>query len=299
VNRDRIPVTIIGGYLGAGKTTVVNRILTGDHGRRIAVIVNDFGDVAIDEALLAPAAGGVRALANGCVCCSAADGLAVALAEIRALDPPPEHLLIEVSGVGDPWAVAQWGRTPGFELAGVVVVADPVQVREWADDRYVGEGVRRQLEVADLVLLSRADVTSEESRASVVGWLAEVTVAPVLDGTDLPLPVLLGPTLSSSGRSSPASSVPHAVHEARSVQAGRSSRDRLTRWLESAPAGVVRLKGFVPAVESDTHTWLVQRVGRRYEVVRHELSLPDVVVVITSPAADPREIEDWLGLLRR
>ena len=60
-----IPVTVIGGYLGAGKTTLLNRILTGDHGRRLAVIVNDFGDVAVDEALLAPASGGIRALANG------------------------------------------------------------------------------------------------------------------------------------------------------------------------------------------------------------------------------------------
>ena len=81
MSTDRIPVTIVGGYLGAGKTTLVNHILTGDHGRRIAVIVNDFGDVAVDEALLAPASGGVRALANGCVCCSAVDGLATAMSE--------------------------------------------------------------------------------------------------------------------------------------------------------------------------------------------------------------------------
>lgn len=295
----RIPVTIIGGYLGAGKTTLVNRILTGDHGRRIAVIVNDFGDVAIDEVLMAPAVGGVRALANGCVCCTAVDGLAVALAEIRALDPLPEHLLIEVSGVGDPWAVAQWARTPGFELSGVVVVADPEQIREWADDRYVGEGVRHQLAVADLVLLSRADVTREEISVSVAGWLAEVTGAPVLHGTDLPLAVLLGPTLSSSIRPSPGSSVPHAKHHAHTVRPKRSSRDRLTRWLESAPGGVVRLKGFVPAAEAETDTWLLQRVGRRCEVVRHGQSPVDAVVVITSPAADPGEIDAWLGLLRR
>ncbi len=128
MTESRIPLTVVGGYLGAGKTTLVNRILTEDHGRRIAVIVNDFGDVAVDEALIGPAIGGIRALANGCVCCAAVDGLATALTELRELEPSPEHVIIEVSGVGDPWAVAQWGRTPGYELDGVIVIVDPVSI---------------------------------------------------------------------------------------------------------------------------------------------------------------------------
>jgi len=306
VSAPRIPLTVIGGYLGAGKTTLVNRVLTGDHGRRIAVIVNDFGDVAIDEELLAPSSGGVRALANGCVCCAAVDGLATALTEIRALDPPPEHLLIEVSGVGDPWAVAQWGRTPGYELAGVVVIADPEQIREWADDRYVGDGVRHQLEVADLVLLSRADVTGAEMRRGVESWLAGVTDAVVVHGTDLSLDLVLGPGAVAAGEpmavrppdpSSGGRPGEHGEHGAHTVWPPPISRARATEWLADAPDGVVRVKGFAPAVEDDVEAWFLQRVGRRSEVVRHVAPAETAVVVITSGAAVPSRVDAWLGRL--
>jgi G3E family GTPase len=301
VNAPRIPVTVVGGYLGAGKTTLVNRVLTGDHGRRIAVIVNDFGDVAIDEELMAPATGGVRALANGCVCCAAVDGLATALAEIRALDPSPEHLLIEVSGVGDPWAVAQWGRTPGYELAGVVVLADPEQIRGWSEDRYVGEGVRHQLEVADLVLLSRADVTDEATRNAVESWLATITDAVVVHGTDLPLDLVLGPSpFPGDGPGAGRSSVPitegrHGDHVARTVWPAPASRSEAAAWLAAAPVGVVRVKGFAPATEDDVDAWFLQRVGRRSEVVRHSLPSAVAVVAITSGAAESDLVESWLA----
>ncbi len=289
MSTDRIPVTIVGGYLGAGKTTLVNHILTGDHGRRIAVIVNDFGDVAIDDALLEPATGGVRALANGCVCCSAVDGLAVALGDIASLDPPAEHVVIEVSGVGDPWAVAQWGRTPGFELDGVVVVADPELIQEWADDRYVGEGVRHQLEVADIILLSRADVTSGSLRNDVAEWISLISGAPVLHGTDVPLSFVLGPAPTATTRAA----APHASHTARTLRPVACSRAALTGWLESAPDGVVRVKGFVAATEDDAVAWLAQRVGRRVEVVRHDSPEQGAIVVISTPRADGSAVDEW------
>ena len=164
-----IPFTVVGGYLGAGKTTLLNRILTGDHGRRIAVIVNDFGDVAIDADLVSSDAGTLRALANGCVCCTLVDGFAGTLREIAGLDPAPERVLVEVSGVGDPWAVAQWGRTPGFSLDGVVVVVDPETIAELAADVHVGQTVRTQLASADVMVLSRADVVAPVTLRRTIG----------------------------------------------------------------------------------------------------------------------------------
>ena len=79
---------------------------------------------------------------------------------------------------------------------------------------------------------------------------------------------------------------------------GARDRPTVTAWLESAPRGVVRVKGFVEALESDTEAWLVQRVGRRAEVTRHDRLPRNAVVVITSPAADPVEVGIWLARLR-
>lgn len=294
MNASAIPVTVIGGYLGAGKTTLVNRILTGDHGRRIAVIVNDFGDVAVDADLIGEATGGVRALANGCVCCSAVDGLATAIDDIAALEHPPEHLLIEVSGVGDPWAVAQWGRVPGFQLDGVVVVADPGAVHAWADDRYVGDTVRQQIAAADLLIVSRSDVLEPRRVSEVRRWLSDLSAAPILTGPDIALDVLLGPT-----RAGRAPHQTHAHHVAGALVPTPASRDDLERWLAAGPPAVVRVKGFVPVLDATAGEALlaVQRVGRRVEVIPVRGSRnPDPVLTYVAVAdGDVTGVDDWWG----
>lgn len=290
-----IPVTVIGGYLGAGKTTLVNRILTGDHGRRIAVIVNDFGDVAVDADLLEEASGGVRALANGCVCCSAVDGLATAIDEIAALESPPEHLLIEVSGVGDPWAVAQWGRVPGFQLDGVVVVIDPLAVREWAGDRYVGDTVLAQIGAADLLIMSRGDVVDDGVVSEIRCWVGDHSAAPVVIGPDVSLAVMIGP--DAAGR---APTHGHARHVASSLVPTPVDRADLERWLDAGPASVVRIKGFVPVVdpadpENEVGMLAVQRVGPRLEVVeRRGPSTPTpVLTYVAMDDGSAADVDAW------
>ena len=89
-----IPVTLIGGYLGAGKTTLVNHLLRQREGRRIAVLVNDFGDLSIDADLIEAREGELLRLAGGCVCCSFGSDLVAALLQMRALRPAPDHILI-------------------------------------------------------------------------------------------------------------------------------------------------------------------------------------------------------------
>lgn len=285
----QIPLTVIGGYLGAGKTTLVNRILTGDHGRRIAVIVNDFGDVAIDEALLEPAAGGLRALANGCVCCAAVDGLGTALADVAALDPAPEHVIVEVSGVGDPWAVAQWGRTPRYELDGVVVVVDPLMIERWVVDPYVGDTVRAQLAAADVLLVSHADDEPDASERT-AEWLTTEARAPVIVGTDVSLALLLGrPTLGTGSERS------HADHVALAFTPATVGRDRLQAWLDAAPSGVVRVKGFVPG---EDHMLAGQRFGRRSEVRRALVPVDPVMVVVCVGSTMPPAVGPWCASLQ-
>ena len=120
-----LPVTVIAGYLGAGKTTLVNHLLRHAGGRRLSVLVNDFGKIAIDADLIAARDGDSMTLANGCVCCSIGGDLYRALT--RALDrrPRADALVIEASGVAEPARLAEIARAePDLLLAGIVVLVD-------------------------------------------------------------------------------------------------------------------------------------------------------------------------------
>ena len=209
-----IPLTVVGGYLGAGKTTLVNHLLRHPDGRRIGVIVNDFGSLAIDAALLADAAGdGMISLPNGCVCCTVGAGLHEALEALVATSSP-DHVVIEVSGVADPSVAAAWGTVPPFEPAGVIVLADATSIIERSRDRYVGDDVRRQIVGADLVVITKADACADHRLAEVEDWVAATSGgAPsirVVEGR-APVDVILG--VRSSGPVPPPDQ--RAVHDDR------------------------------------------------------------------------------------
>ena len=97
-----VPVLLVTGFLGAGKTSFINQLLQADHGLRIAAIVNDFGSINIDAALLEGAADGVIGLKNGCICCSLQGDLLRTLKIVLNQNPGPDHIVIEASGVADP-----------------------------------------------------------------------------------------------------------------------------------------------------------------------------------------------------
>ena len=166
-----VPAIIVGGYLGVGKTTLVNHLLRHADGRRIAVLVNDFGEVSIDADLIVGAEDGVLSLAGGCVCCSFGSDLVGTLGSVLQRQPPPDVVLIETSGVGIPSAVARAAAlVPGLLMEATVVVADAATLRERAADRYVGDTVRQQLHDADLLLLNRMDLVDDATRAVLQAW---------------------------------------------------------------------------------------------------------------------------------
>ena len=195
-----LPVTVVGGYLGAGKTTLVNSLLRQANGRRLAVMVNEFGALPIDASLVEAADERIVSLTGGCVCCSYGEDLVSSLAMLRALEPRPEHVLLEASGVAFPGAIAGTvGLLAGFDLDGAVVLADAETVRGRAADRYIGSTVRRQLAEADLILLNKCDLAGDAD--AVEAWLGEAAPdARVLRTmqAEAPIDIVLG---THSGRS--------------------------------------------------------------------------------------------------
>ena len=167
-------VTVLGGYLGAGKTTLLNHLLRNAGGLRLAVLVNDFGDIGIDADLIEARDGDVLELAGGCVCCSFGSDLVGALRALAHRVPPPDHILVETSGVALPLPVAQAaGLVPGLALEAIVVVVDAETVRRQFDDRYVGDTVAAQLRQADLVVANKVDLVAPADRRALSAWLVD------------------------------------------------------------------------------------------------------------------------------
>ena len=185
-----IPLTILGGFLGAGKTTALNRLLREPTGR-VGVLVNDFGAINVDAALIAAAGGDVMQLANGCVCCAVGPDLSDSLARMVAL--APDRIVVEASGVADPWRLAQVARLqPGIVLDAVLVLADATEFPTHAADPWLADTLARQVQRADLVALSKCDAASPLSRAATAAALHRMRPAVrVIELADGMLPGLL------------------------------------------------------------------------------------------------------------
>lgn len=291
----RVPITFVGGYLGAGKTTAINELLAHTD-RPIAVIVNDVGAVNIDAALIRRRHGDTIELTDGCVCCSSVDGLGAAFDRIRSRPEPPDHVVVELSGVGEPAQVVPWGRSAGFVLDGVVVVAAADQLGGTAGlPRWIDERIDVQLTAADLLVLTKTDVVDGATEALARARLERVAGGtPVLDRARGAAPGAVGRFLALGGRrpSGPAAVPDPTLFDAHRVTTvappAGATLSELDAWLDAltrhAPERVVRVKGFVDT--ADAGLVLVQVVGSRRELTtipEPERQPATALVVISLP----------------
>ncbi|MDC0431773.1 GTP-binding protein, partial [Paracoccaceae bacterium] len=169
------PVTVIGGYLGSGKTTLVNHLLRNADGKRLAILVNEFGDLQIDADLIEAQDDDIISLAGGCVCCSFGNDLIMAILDMAKMDPRPDHIILEASGVALPAAIASSiSLLNGFSMDGIIVLADAENIHERSKDKYMSDTILRQLEDADIILLNKVDLISRENRKMTLNWLNEI-----------------------------------------------------------------------------------------------------------------------------
>ncbi|RAX48146.1 hypothetical protein DQ353_16865 [Arthrobacter sp. AQ5-05] len=264
---------IIGGYLGSGKTTLVNVLLAGALPGRTAVVVNDFGSVNIDADLIASADEDTIELTNGCICCQLGDDVArtmTALAARTDLD----NVLCEVSGVGDPGELATWRSYPGFSPGPVLVCADATDVVRLLRDQYVGDTVARQLAAAEVVLLTKTDLAMSAEIGAALGACAaaapearvleqdrahpERTAARAFAVAPRPEPETRGPAAGSDA---------HADSHARCTLAAPGPLDMaaVVRALEGQAHELVRAKGALQGGDGRWHE--VQLAAGRVEVL--------------------------------
>lgn len=283
-----VPLTVIGGFLGAGKTSLLNHLLRTPAMPRCAVLVNDFGAINIDASLLAEVQGDTIALTNGCVCCSIGDDLSNALIRVLAAEPPFEGIVIEASGISDPWRIAQIGLVdPDLRLETVAVVVDCDSILQQAADPLLRDGLRQQLAHADLLVLNKADLATPAQMAAVLAWCQAacpqaVSVRAMQGAVD---PALLGSGFGHAGRCSGAAAPADAGRFAnRPLQPPRQHAQAFETWsasTEAIPAlhsetlrarlaplagRLLRLKG---CVRTQEHGWAeIQLAGRRVNLRR-------------------------------
>ncbi|HUB64908.1 MAG TPA: cobalamin biosynthesis protein CobW [Methylocella sp.] len=303
----KIPATIVTGFLGAGKTTLIRHLLDNPKGRRLALIINEFGDVGIDADILNGCgdlscdAGNIIELANGCICCTVADDFLPAIERLLSLDPLPDHVVIETSGLALPKPLVKAFDWPSVRarltVDGVIAVVDGRAVADGrfaddpaklarqreadpsiAHDNPLEEVFEDQMLCADLIVLNKTDLIDESEQRRIAAGIAAripraVKIVPTREGR-IDAAILLG--LDAAAEDDLAARPSHhdglAEHDhddfdsaVLEVGAIADSEAWLTRLAEIAEShDVLRIKGFVE-VRGKPMRLLVQGVGNRFQ----------------------------------
>ena len=309
----KLPVTVVTGFLGSGKTTLIRHLMTNPQGKRLAVIVNEFGDVGVDGEILKSCAipdcpaENIIELANGCICCTVADDFIPTIEALMALDPRPEHIIIETSGLALPKPLLKAFDWPEIRsritVDGVIALADAeavaagrfapnvaaVDAQRLADDSLdhetpLSEVFEDQISCADIILLTKPDLAGPEGVAKAKAVIAAeaprpLPVVEVAEGVVDPRVILgLGAAAEDDMDARPshhddAHDHDHEDFESIVVDIPEIAdpADLVARIEAMARAqNILRVKGYA-AVQGIPMRLLVQAVGAR---VRHQFDRP-------------------------
>jgi G3E family GTPase len=264
------PLTIVTGFLGSGKTTLLRALLAGGAGgRRLALIVNEFGQVGLDGASLARVgAAPLVELAGGCLCCAAGSDFLLAVEEL--LDYAPEQIVVEASGLAEPGGLIRQARSAGLRLDAVVAMADAANLEAALAAAPVATW---QLQAADLIVLSKLDLVTPTAQAELEARLRALNpraaIVPAAHGL-VPAELLFGPRLER------AAAEPVAEHLAGDGFAQMSwssdvplERAALAAVLKDLPPTVYRAKGLIHCSDAPWPDELQLVCGRySFSVVR-------------------------------
>jgi G3E family GTPase len=284
--RGRVPVTLLTGFLGAGKTTLLNRILSGDHGLRVGVLVNDFGAINIDAALVESVEENTISLVNGCVCCEVRDDLVTSLEELLSRVDSVDYVILEASGVADPGGIVMtfldWKYKQLLVLDSITCVVDAEGIFSDADDEQLTALKLRQIAFADLVLLNKTDLVSAEHVEVIREWIdAHMKRIRVVEAThgDAPLEVLLAVGRFDSVQIPDGDGAVAHASDAFDRWSYTSDepfdRDELDRMVKrDLPGSVYRCKGIVYIHDDPGRAYVLQVVGRRTDLSPADQSVP-------------------------
>lgn len=282
----RLPLTVISGYLGAGKTTLINRLLAEDHGLRLMILVNDFGAINIDAALIESRQDDTISLSNGCVCCTMGAGLYMALGDALDRTPRPDHLIVEASGIADPASIANAAiAEPDLSYAGIITLVDGLNGADLLRDALIAPQVAQQIKVADMVLMTKCEVPS--------GALAQALddhglCIPRILQSDAPVVPLLSDVLPlPKGRPT----APHPLYVQWNTDApSEMSREQVKARLQDRPEGLYRVKGFVDGPDGMLE---VHVVGKHMDIRSSTATTPALVALGLSDRLTADQIDSW------
>lgn len=306
-----LPVTILTGFLGTGKTTLLNRLLSAPHGLRLGVIVNDFGAINIDARLVDVMEGDAMSLSNGCVCCSMRGSLVSTVLDMLRRVNPPEALLIEASGIADPASIAGAFQTSALRdrthIEGIITMVDAENAQ---NPRLDSQLITEQIRTADLVVLNKIDLIDEATRRELITWICSVAPAARILPTiqaDVPVELVLrvgrawnASTHVFAGEDEDQADDPQYDHAAL-FGSWSYSTDRLLAYrkvraaLEHLPLEVFRAKGTLALADAPNLRFIAQMVGRRVSIEpdlpwQDEPPTTDLIFIGTPCALNPAEV---------
>ncbi len=281
-----IPITLICGYLGSGKTTLINRLLnTPDLPKKIAVLVNDFGELNIDAELIEMRSSNdeIVSLSNGCVCCKIQDDLAISLESLKSRSI--DRVIIEASGVAIPSKLKKQCLIPGFVLGQCAVLVDAHSYNVKRNDKYVGHLVKQQVQEAGLIVLTKLDLAPnfelELEAARHTGHQNAISTEQI-SATDGELLTRLFQDRHLEIEHSRASEAdPFAT---RTLRQNKSiPKEQLVSLIENLPKAIERFKGFI---ETDDSLVLVQGTNQTYRLSDQHQSATLGLVIIYPEQSD-------------